>query len=245
MNIDIIIPFLSLFMGFTFGYAYAYITKGKVKNVAHKITLSENIATLKTTYENFIEVFFELKKMYLDTDDILKKNFFYIIENELRPQVIKLLKLTSIVKKQILNHPELFENENLISIITEFERKLKLLLEQTKDLPKDPESLERSISMAKAEIENFKKELLKIPAFVCVIKEANVFKDLKDLLEIQSDLEKILKNGVFFKIKREISIRNESYRKTLDVMELVYSKLSYKLNAIKEKLNRLNSKIKV
>ncbi len=234
-----------LFLGFVFGYSYAYVSKNKVQNLAKKLTITESISELKSVYDSFIEVFIELKRMYSDTDDILKKNFFYIIQNELKPIVVKLLNISSTVKKQILSHPDLFNNENLITIITEFEKKLKILLEQTKDIPKDPKSLEDSILMAKKELDSFKKELLKIPVFIYVVKEANVFKDLKELIEIQNKLEFLLKDEKFLRIKREISIKNEEYRKTFDIMELIYSKLLYKLNSIKEKLGKINSKIKV
>ena len=234
-----------LFLGFAFGYSYAYISKNKVQDVARKATLAQSISELKSVYNNFIEVSIELRKIHSDIDSILKKNSFYLIQNELRPLIIKLLNISSIVKRQILSHPDLFDNENLIIIITEFEKKLKILLEQTKSIPKNPKSLEDSIFMMKKELDNFKKELLKIPVFVYVIKEANIFKDLKELIDIQDRLEFLLKNEKFLKIKREFSIKNEEYRKTFDIMELIYSKLLYRLSSIRSKLEKINSKIKV
>jgi len=245
MLFEIGLVIVLLFLGFAFGYSYAYISKNKVQDFAKKVAITQSISELKSIYDNFIEVFIELKRMYSDTDDILKKNFFYLIQNELKPLVIKLLKISSAVKKQILSHPDLFNNENLIAIITDFEKKLKILLEQMKDIPKDPKTLEESIFIAKEDFENFRKELLKIPIFVYLVKEANIFKDLKELIEIQSKLEYLLKNEKFLKIKREISIKNEEYRKIFDIMELIYSKLLYKLNSIKNKLEKINSKLRV
>ena len=245
MLFEIGLVIVLLFLGFAFGYSYAYISKNKVQDFAKKVAITQSISELKSIYDNFIEVFIELKRMYSDTDDILKKNFFYLIQNELKPLVIKLLKISSAVKKQILSHPDLFNNENLIAIITDFEKKLKILLEQMKDIPKDPKTLEESIFIAKEDFENFRKELLKIPIFVYLVKEANIFKDLKELIKIQSKLEYLLKNEKFLKIKREISIKNEEYRKIFDIMELIYSKLLYKLNSIKNKLEKINSKLRV
>ena len=245
MLFEIGLVIVLLFLGFAFGYSYAYISKNKVQDFAKKVAITQSISELKSIYDNFIEVFIELKRMYSDTDDILKKNFFYLIQNELKPLVIKLLKISSAVKKQILSHPDLFNNENLIAIITDFEKKLKILLEQMKDIPKDPKTLEESIFIAKEDFENFRKELLKIPIFVYLVKEANIFKDLKELIEIQSKLEYLLKNEKFLKIKREISIKNEEYRKIFDIMELIYSKLLYKLNSIKNKLEKISSKLRV
>jgi len=245
MLFEIGLAIVLLSLGFVFGYSYAYVSKNKVQNLAQKMAITKSISELRSVYDNFIEVFIELKRMYSDTDDILKKNFFYLVQNELKPLIIKLLNISSTVKKQILSHPDLFNNENLITIITDFEKKLKLLLEQIKDMPKDPTSLEESIFTAKKEIENFKRELLKIPVFVYLIKEVNIFKDLKDLTEIQKDLNNLLEGNKLLKIKREISVKNEEYRKVFDIMEMIYSKLSYSLNSIKVKLKKINSKIKV
>jgi len=245
MLFEIGLAIVLLSLGFVFGYSYAYISKNKVQDFAKKVAITKSISELKSIYDNFIEVFIELKRMYSDTDDILKKNFFYLIQNELKPLVTKLLNISSTVKKQILSHPDLFNNENLIAAITDFEKKLKILLEQIKDIPKDPKSLEDSIFMAKKELDNLRKELLKIPVFVYVVKEANIFKDLKDLIEIQNKLEYLLKDEKFLKIKREISIKNEEYRKIFDIMELIYSKLLYKLSSIKSKLEKINSKLRI